>query len=322
MKSKIVFFVICLFLFANAYAQNNIFKVLGVKGYVTINNVPVKVGSQIATNQIIKISGSSAYLNLSHNSLKKVIELTQAGTYKAQELEKQLKSSNESLEEKYYKWAVEEITKSKDDKIASRNRFQHMNKTGSVERGNYLLMTNLWKDKEKNKIEVLGEKLFVRWMLRDSMEIKPAQIASYKILFYDLNEDLLFEQIVKDANAEIDLKNAKLAQADILMMKIVPLGKNGEYLKSINQIDGEAIIKVDINKQRLVNAELEKIRKSKSTNTAFGKLMEARIFEEQELYVDAMTAYEQALKMSSEADSYLKLYNYFLERLPESNKNK
>ncbi|MFN3492145.1 MAG: hypothetical protein ACK40V_07995 [Anaerolineales bacterium] len=60
MKTKMLFiFLILSLLIASAEAQNYVFKVLGAKGRITVNNLPVKVGSQVAANQVIKIVGAN-----------------------------------------------------------------------------------------------------------------------------------------------------------------------------------------------------------------------------------------------------------------------
>lgn len=314
MKTKILFtFLFLSLLVAGAKAQNYVFKVLGAKGRITVNNLPVKVGSQVAANQVIKIVGANAYLNLSHKSLKRVIELTQPGAYKVQELENQIKSSNEaSLEDKYYDWLADKIMNDKDIKISSRTRFRHMNKTGSVVRGHNLVVTSLVvKD---NKSYILGEKCLIRWELKEGEHFQK-DLSSYKVIFYNIAEDVIDEQVVSEQVIEVDFSQGKLAQEDKFLMKIIPLNKNGEYMINPRSIDGEVLTKIDEQKRKEIMQTLNKIRQGKNSNTAFGKLIEARFLEENELYGEAMYAYESALKLSFEAESYSKLYDYFYERI-------
>ncbi len=314
MKAKILFVVLFLSLAAiSANAQNYVFKVLGAKGRITVNNLPVKVGSQVAANQVIKIVGTNAYLNLSHKSLKRVIELTQPGAYKVQELENQIKTSNEaSLEDRYYDWVADKIMNDKDAKISSRTRFRHMNKTGSVVRGHNLVVTSLIV--KENKAYVLGDKCLIRWELKEDASFKK-DLTAYKIIFYNISEDIIHEQVVPEELIEVDFSQGKLAQESMLLMKIIPLDKNGSYIINPQTIDGEMIAKIDEQKQKEIMQDLNKIRQGKHSNTAFGKLLEARFLEEHELYAEAMYAYEQALKLSYEAESYAKLYDYFYERV-------
>jgi ribosomal 50S subunit-recycling heat shock protein len=313
MKTKILFvFLVLSLLVASAEAQNYVFKVLGAKGRITVNNLPVKVGSQVAANQVIKIVGTNAYLNLSHKSLKRVIELTQPGAYKVQELENQIKSSNEaSLEDKYYDWVADKIMNDKDVKVSSRTRFRHMNKTGSVVRGQNSVITSLvLKD---NKSYILGDKCLIRWELIDGEHVQK-DLSGYKVIFYNIAEDVIHEQVVTQEVIEVDFSQGKLAQEDKFLMKIIPLNKNGEYMISPRSIDGEVLAKIDEQKQKEIMQILNKIRQGKNSNTAFGKLIEARFLEENELYGEAMYAYENALKLSFEAEAYSKLYDYFYER--------
>ncbi|SFE61874.1 hypothetical protein [Thermoflexibacter ruber] len=314
MKTKILFAFLSLsLLVASAEAQNYVFKVLGAKGRITVNNLPVKVGSQVAANQVIKIVGANAYLNLSHKSLKRVIELTQPGAYKVQELENQIKLSNEaSLEDKYYDWVTDKIMNDKDMKISSRTRFRHMNKTGSVVRGHNIVTTSLVV--KENKTHILGEKCLIRWELVEDSPFKK-DLSAYKVIFYNIAEDIIHEQVVSQEAIEIDFSQGKLAQENMLLMKIVPLDKNGKYLVSPKSIDGEMLAKLDEQKRKEIMQDLNRIRNGKNNNTAFGKLLEARFLEEHELYGEAMYAYENALKLSFEAETYSKLYDYFYERI-------
>jgi hypothetical protein len=109
------------------------FKVLAVRGAVTIGKSDqLKVGQQLKAADQIKI-GASAYVSLAHKN-GKTVELRKAGLYKVKDLDASASQQTGSATSKYAKYVVAQLTEV-DEPIEFRDaRRSHMRTTGSVDR--------------------------------------------------------------------------------------------------------------------------------------------------------------------------------------------
>jgi hypothetical protein len=287
-----------------AAAQEYAFKVLGSKGNNTVNGTPLKVGSKIEKSQSIVVDGD--YLGLA-SSNGKTIEIKNKGTYKADELLGKL-TGTASITNKYYDFVVAELTNG-EDVAASKKRAEHMAKTGSVQRDIGALSTML-----HTTNNMFGSELVVKWYLRDNAGIKDEELQGYKVIISDLSDNVLLNKVVNDRAATINLTEGKLASEEQLLIKVVPVGKDGKEKISANTVDGNAIVRLDQDTRSSIEAELASLIPAEHKGTALGKLIEARFYEDRELYVDAIRAYEQAIVISSGTEQYKRIYQYFLDR--------
>ena len=304
---KIRFFVYCTFLFLSvnvAFAQDYAFKVLGSKGHNTVSGSTLKVGSKLTTSQSVEV-GEGSYLGLAHSN-GKTIELTKKGTYKIQDLIAQVNSSG-TLTSNYAKFVIDELTEAGSDGVAAKNRFQHMNKTGSVTRDVGSVRTML-----PQSGKIFGNTLVVRWYVKEGTPFEN-QIDRYRVQISNLSDETLYSAEIKDNQTTIDLSsNPKLAKESVVITKIVPLDKNGKELETTATIDGDAITRLEESESKVIATELTSI--NKDNQGALGKLIEARFFEDKELFADAIHAYEEAIKISGGTEQFKKIYQFFLER--------
>jgi hypothetical protein len=307
MKIKFLAYCVSLFLLVGTVsAQDYAFKVLGSKGHnTTTGGSSLKVGSKITATQTLEV-GEGSYLGLAHSN-GKTIEITKKGTYKVQDLVAQVNSSG-SLASNYAKFVIDELTEAGSEGIAAKNRFNHMNKTGSVKRALGSVATMLPAEKTK----IFGNTLILKWYLKDGVNFKD-QVDKYKVQILNLNDEILFTGDFKEEQASIDLAaNPKLSKEAVLVCKVYPLDKSGNSLEG-SAVDGDALVRLDESEVKEINTELVSITKDNQA-TALGKLIEARFFEDKELYADAIHAYEEAMKMSGGTEQFRKFYQFFLER--------
>ena len=305
---KIRFFAYLAFLFLSvnvAFAQDYAFKVLGSKGHNTVGGSTLKVGSKLTATQTLEV-GEGSYLGLAHSN-GKTIELTKKGAYKVQDLVAQVNSSG-TLTSQYAKFVIDELTEAGSEGVAAKNRFQHMNKTGSVTRGLGSVATLLPGDKPK----IYGNNLTLKWFLKEEVAFKD-KIDRYKVQIANLSDETLYSGEVKGDMTTIDLSsNPKLSKEGVLITKIIPLDASGSPLENVGTIDGVAISRLEEGESKEISTELGTI--NKDNQGALGKLIEARFFEDKELYADAIHAYEEAIKISGGAEQFKKIYQFFLER--------
>jgi len=305
---KINFFAYCALFFlliGSVSAQDYAFKVLSSKGHNTAGGASLKVGSKLTSSQMLDV-GEDSYLVLSCSN-GKTLELTKKGSYKVQELSKQANSSG-SLASNYAKFVIDELTEAGSEGIAAKNRFQHMNKTGSVKRGLGSVATMLPAERSK----IYGNNLVLKWFLKDGITFQD-QIDKYKVQIFNLNDEVLYTGEFKQEQATIDLaSNPKLLKESVLVCKIIPLSKDNRELENAAAVDGDAIVRLEEGESKQISIELGAV--SKDSQSALGKLIEARFFEDKELYADAINAYEEAIKISGGTEQFKRVYQFFLER--------
>lgn len=298
---------------SSLYAQDYAFKVFGSKGNNSVSGVPLKIGAKLKDSETVTVDG--AYLGLS-NSTGKTLELTAKGTYKIKELVAQAsKHTSTSLTSKYAAFVVNELTKD-DGETPTQNRSKYMNKTGSVERSTDMVLMSPKIDLTKNegdKYETTfyGNNLMMRWCLKSG--VKEVDVLGYRILVSGLDDVIYYKQETKESFAMISL-TGEAAKLDKLIIKAIPLTKDMSANPSDNSISGheEGIIihRLENAAAAKVSAELKEICTNPDEN--INKLITARYFEENGLFIDAMTAYEELIKANPNEAKYKKIYNDFL----------
>jgi DNA polymerase IIIc chi subunit len=297
-------FFLFFFCTCSVFAQDYAFKVLASKGNNTIDGQAVKVGAKISDNQTIKVS-EGAYLSLAHHS-GKAIEVA-AGSYKAKDLSSKI-GQNTSMTSKYAKFVVNELTQDEQSVAAARNRFQHMNKTGSVERDLTVSSVRVWLPLNSM---IIGEQLLLKWS--DAKADDPS--TAYQVQISDLSDQVLFSSQTKERQLLVNLTAEQLAGQPHLIVKVLPVdAASGKLKVAPEQIDGSILIKPEGTALTELSKELADIRKEFGNTSAIGKLAEANFFEEKGLIADAVAAYETAIKISGNAPQYQELYTAFLVR--------
>lgn len=299
-QASLVLFFFCT---CSAFAQDYAFKVLASKGNNTIDGQSIKVGTKISDNQTITVS-EGAYLSLAHHS-GKAIEVA-AGSHKAKDLSGKI-GQNTSMTSKYAKFVVNELTQDEQSAAAARNRFQHMNKTGSVERDLVVSSVKVWLPLNSM---IIGEQLLLKWA-----DPKADPSAVYQVQISDLSDQMLFSSQTKDQQMLINLAEEQLASQPHLIVKVLPVdATSGKVKITAEQIDGSILIKPEGTVLTELTKELADIRKEFGSTSAIGKLAEANFFEEKGLIADAVSAYETAIKISGNTPQYQEMYTAFLVR--------
>jgi hypothetical protein len=300
MKTSLLSLLLCLFSTV-LFAQENTYQVLLVQGNILSNGKAVTTNTSLTSTRSIEITDEKSYLCLLSTDKKEVIEVSQKGIFQLKNLPKSLITNN------YERFVIEELLDANYEKKEN-NRFLHMNKTGSAGLHRRMIIVPIL---PFERLVIYGNLMIVKWYLR-VQDAYTANISSYKVEIYNLNENLLFEEKTKQTQVNIDfLKHQSLQKENILILRIIPLDKNGKELVPSIMIEGDGIIRLAPEQHKQITQEIEAI---KLKNTAFSKLVEARFFEDKELYIDALVAYEDALKLSSGAKEVQKTYQFFLQR--------
>jgi N-acyl-D-aspartate/D-glutamate deacylase len=279
--------------------QDYVFKVLGTKGNNTADGIALKVGTKLRSGQRLQVS-EGAYIDLAHTS-GKAINLKSKGNYQISDLASRV-GSMPSTSSKYADFVIKELTKD-DELSAAKNRFQHMHKTGSVSRGIEIAELLF-----PNATEVYGQTISLLW------KSKTETAGKVRIVITDMNNEVLYNQVTADDFATINLEEAAFANQEHLIVRLMP--ENVAVDKhTIDSAEGYALVRITSAEQRKnIDQELTLIFGDQA-KTALNYLIAARMFEDKQLYADAAAAYEEALRLSENAEMYQTAFIGFKMRM-------
>jgi hypothetical protein len=275
--------------------QDYAFKVLANKGNNEIKSgeswQPLKTGATLRSNDEVKLA-DNAYVGLVHNSGKPV-EVKEAGVHKVSALESKV-GNGSSVLNKYTDFIL-----SSNSAEAQKNR---LNATGAVHReviiGPAAPIRLILPDKDNAGI--FDKTAVINW--------NTDVAGPYVVTIQNMFEDVLTRTETPENSYVIDLNDKKYAEENALLIQIS--AKSDPHL-----VSNSHLIK------RLTPAELDKIsalmkdvKVQLGDVNAMNKLYLAGFYEQNNLLIDAITAYEQAIKLEPEVPSFRESYDDFLIR--------
>lgn len=285
------------FLAVTCYGQADYaFKVLANKGsneYKTGDSwQPIKTGISLNLGDELKVSENS-YLGLVSKT-GKPLEIKKAGISKVADLLSQL-GGGTSVMSKYTDFIL-----SSNSAEAKKNR---LSATGAVHRGGPgSLMVYLPGSQSTVQNNYLYNNfMYVLWEA-------PATGGPYEVVLMDFMEEELMRVETPETGVKLNLGDPKLAKVTNFLVKV------SSKADSKVHSEGNAV-------KRLTAAEHEKIRKSfdeiandvKEEN-AFSKFLLAGFYEQHGLLIDALSAYEDAVRLAPDVESFVEARNEFLYR--------
>lgn len=278
--------------FAIAFGQNDYaFKVLANKGTNEIKSgdtwSAVKTGASLKASDEIKLSENS-YVGLVHSS-GKPLELKAAGNYKVADLASKV-ATGTSVLNKYTDFIL-----SSNSAEAKKNR---LSATGAVHRGDVQLKVYL---PENNNADVYSNFAIINWE-------GDKKGGPYVVTLKNMFDEELAKIETPETTAQIDLNAKEYANESAILVEVRSKG-NGK-LKSDQHL-----------LKRLSPVHAEKVKKeltaefsNPAEESALNKYLLAAFYEQRKLYIDAITAYEQAIKMAPDVPTYKEAYEEFLLR--------
>ncbi len=292
MKTRLIVVLAIIFFTLQLHAQSPTytFKVLVSKGKTEIKSASawqtIKVGASLKATDEVKIA-ENAYLGLIHTN-GKPLEIREAGSFKVSELVSRL-GTGTSVLNKYTDFILS----------SNQEKTNRLSATGAVHRGAKDVVIVYLSGAER--AELYGDKLAIQW---SSDEVK----GPYQVVFTTLLDDELDRFDVTENQLIISLNEHGLKDEYEIMVKVVSKENPGKGSK-------DYIIK------RLRPADREKFTKviddvaSIQEETALSKYYMAGIYEENFLLNDALTAYQEAIKLAPDVALYKEAYTEFLKRL-------
>lgn len=274
------------------FAQNYAFKVLANKGVNEVKSggswQPLKTGASLQANDEVKIA-DNAYIGLVHSS-GKPMELKQAGSYKVSDLSAKL-GSGTSVLSKYTDFIL-----SSNSAESKKNR---LSATGAVHRGETYAIQLLLPENQHSGI--YNNIAIINW---GSTKVAGPYIVTLRNMF----DDELAKIEIAETSFQIDLNDPKFVKENAILVDV--RSKNDP-----KQLSKQHLIKrLTPSDEERVKTSLNEIIGDVSENTALNKFILAGFYEENNLFIDAITAYEDAIKLAPEVPSYREAYDEFLIR--------
>ncbi len=302
-----VLILVSMFFSISAFAQDYTFTVLGSKGTNTMGSASIKVGTKIKDGATVKV-GLDGYLGLAHKSFK-TLEITKPGEYKVSDLESMLGNAEGDLASKYAKFVMDELTSGN----SSSSRFNRKAKTGSVTRSLHKKPILFLMPVDENGIsktsKVLADsKITIKWYVNNPNVLDTKSNVQYKFVVKD-GSPLNIGKVIYDAeitgeSVTIDLSDARFNDSKMLLYQVVVMNNS-------KAVTSDELMLNIVNPMHAgqMGTEVKILEKDES---ALGKMVLAKYFEEHNLIANAIHAYEEAIEIS-EAPEFITSYNSFLE---------
>lgn len=154
---------------------------------------------------------------------------------------------------------------------------------------------------ENQYAEIYNNNVIINW---ESLKGGGPYVVTIKNMFDD--ELMKFE--TPENVVQIDRTNSKLADEDALLVEV--RSKSDTKIKSAQHL----IKKLSSARQDAVAKLLGEFGAEMKEETALNKFILAGFYEENKLFIDAITAYEEAIKLAPDVPTYKEAYEEFLLR--------
>jgi len=270
-------------------AQDYTFRVLANKGANEIKSgdgwQPVKTGASLKLGDELRVT-ENASIGLVHSS-GKPLEVKKANTYKVADLAAQM-TGGSSVLNKYTDFIL-----SSNSAEAKKNR---LSATGAVHRG---LGIKVFLPKNQ-PASVFNNVVYVNW---DKAEKGP-----YVVIFLNMFDDVLLKVETPENSVHVDLADPKFAGETAILVEV-------QSKATGTKSDERYLIKrLSPGEREKLKAPYTEISKELADETALNKVVLASFFEQNKLLIDAITAYEEAIKLAPDNPTYQEYYEEFLLR--------
>ena len=276
-----------------AFAQDYAFKVLANKGANEVKSgeawQPLKTGASLKKDDEVKL-GDNSYIGLVH-ATGKPMELKTAGSYKVSDLAAKI-GGGTSVLNKYTDFIL-----SSNSAEAKKNR---LSATGAVHRDVETSAIKLMLPENQHS-GIYNTHAIINW---DGSKVA----GPYVVVLRNMFDDELAKFETPETNIEVDLTDPKFANENAILIEVSSKADPKQTSKQ------HLIKKLTPADQEKVKGSLGEIMGEVSEQTALNKFILAGFFEEQSLFIDAIAAYEEAVRLAPDVPSYKEAYEEFLLR--------
>lgn len=295
MKTTKLTLIFGLFLISSlVLGQDYSFKVLANKGSNEVKSgdswSPLKTGATLKKGDELKLAENS-YVGLVHSS-GKPMEVKEAKTYKVEELHLRV-GSGTSVLNKYTDFIL-----SSNSAEAKKNR---LSATGAVHRAAGEVSAIQLMLPENQHSGIYNNVAVISW---DGSKVAGPYVVTIKNMF----EDQLAKAETPETSLQIDLSDPRFVNVSAILVEVS--AKSDPKLVSKQHM----IKKLAPIEQDKVKKSLNEIIGEVADQTALNKFILAGFYEENNLFIDAISAYEESIKLAPDVPSYKEAYEEFLLR--------
>jgi hypothetical protein len=291
--TKLSLLVSFLIIASTVLAQDYAFKVLANKGANEFKSgnawQPLKTGSSLKAGDEVKL-GDNSYIGLVHAS-GKPMELKQSGSYKVNDLSNKV-GGGTSVLNKYTDFIL-----SSNSAESKKNR---LSATGAVHRATDIAAIKLLLPENQHS-GIYNPIAIINW---DGSKVA----GPYVVILRNMYDEEIEKLETPETSIQVDLSKAKFASEDAILVEVTSKADPKQASKQ------HLIKKLPTAEQEKVKKSLAEILGEVSEQTALNKFILAGFYEEQNLFIDAISAYEQAIKLAPDVPSYKEAYQDFLMR--------
>lgn len=269
------------------------FKVVASKGTNEVKTggawQPIKTGSTLKAADEIKV-GDNAYVGLFHAS-GKPMELNKPGTYAVAQLEKQI-GGGPSVLNKYADFILSSNADEKKNKLSA---------TGAVHRGTKEDINVLLPSTPGMNTAVYSSLVVIRW---ESQKTKGPFVVNITNIF-------------GDPVARMETTSNSI----VLNLNDKQFSDLGSLFVEVSDKSNPKIASPQYTIKRMTPAEQEQIKKAwneiaadVAEVSAMNKFLIAGFYENKNLIIDAIAAYEEAIRLAPDVDFFKEAYENFLIR--------
>ncbi|MEQ9426830.1 MAG: hypothetical protein RJQ09_20575 [Cyclobacteriaceae bacterium] len=293
-------FAITLLIAQSAVGQDYVFRVLANKGSNQVKKAgsseasSLKTGSKLTSGDQI-IASAGAYIGLVHRT-GKTMEIRTPGTHNVNDLEGKVSKGTAGVAGRYMNFVMNKMNEGDGD--VNKDYKRNLRATGAVERAAGSSSINLLLKEVKNTNRVYGDNVIIRWETG-------AEVEGYVVVLQDVfGKDLLTLEAT-DPMVALDLTQDAVLKEKHIMVKVS--AKDNPKLSS--RLYG--LQRMAPEESQSIEEELNSLTSELEGESALNQIVIASFFEEKNLYVDALTAYEKAVAMSPEVEDFDMLYSEF-----------
>ena len=273
-------------------AQDYAFKVLANKGTNEVKTgdawQTLKTGASLKSGDEVRL-GENAYVGLVHSSGKPV-EVKEAGVHKVSDLEAKV-GTGSSVLSKYTDFILSSNSPDAKNRLSA---------TGAVHRAIETAAIKLFLP-DNQSAGIYSNKAIISW---DGSKVA----GPYTITLKNMFEDVLTKEETAETSYEVDLNDEKYANENAILIEV---SSKADPSQTSSQ---HLIKKLSAAEQQKVTASLKEIGGQLSEETPLNKLILAGFYEENQLLIDAICSYQQAIKLAPDVPTFKESYDEFLVR--------
>ena len=290
--------IITLLLLSNTViGQGYVFRVLANRGDNQVLKVdgttqPLKTGAKLNAGESI-LAGNGAYIGLMHKT-GKTIEVRTAGTTQVNDLEKKISAVKTGVANRYAQFVMNKMNEGDGD--VNKNYRNNLKATGAVNRATN---SSSIKVMLPSSIDLLNPDAIIRWAGGD-------EGTNYIVTVKNIFDEEIFVTETSETSVKIDFDADKLANERLVILSVK--SKEDESVTSSDY----GIKRMSTDDAKSINENLEILKAEVSDDSPLNKLIYASFYEENNLILDALTKYEEAVLLSPDVDDFKSIYDDFL----------